>query len=220
MNLYIGDSFNNRIRKVLTATSTPIISTFAGIGGTGTTGDGGTATSAYLNSPRNLAAYGTDIYFTDTNNNRVRSVSISTNIITLRAGSGSTVATGSPTSYSFGDPRGIAIDKCGNVFISLFSPNENVVVVQTAQASILTSSEYVESFCFKSTAIKGTCSSAASGKYITSACVYGSPSSSLGQPTVISSCASALNPTAGNYVFSLCTQGSFTGSPVYKLFFY
>ncbi len=57
-NVYIGDTYNNRIRKV--TVSTGIITTFAGIGGVGLTsgsysGDNGPATSAALNSPYGVA---------------------------------------------------------------------------------------------------------------------------------------------------------------------
>ena len=50
-NVYIADTFNNRIRKV----STGIISTIAGTGSTGYSGDNGDATSAALGSPLGVA---------------------------------------------------------------------------------------------------------------------------------------------------------------------
>ncbi len=48
-NVYIADVINNRIRKV--TASTGIITTFAGVGTTGFSGDGGAATSAELRYP-------------------------------------------------------------------------------------------------------------------------------------------------------------------------
>ncbi len=52
-NVYIGDQSNNRIRKV--TVSTGIITTIAGTGGAGYSGDNGPATSAALNSPQGIA---------------------------------------------------------------------------------------------------------------------------------------------------------------------
>ncbi len=71
-NVYIGDRVNHRIRKVNTS---GIISTIAGTGNVGFSGDGGNATSAMLNYPRNLFADGSgNIYFGDTGNDRVRKI--------------------------------------------------------------------------------------------------------------------------------------------------
>ncbi len=52
-DIYIADSNNHRIRKLIT--STGIISTIAGTGNTGYSGDGGSATSATLYNPRSVA---------------------------------------------------------------------------------------------------------------------------------------------------------------------
>lgn len=64
-NLYIADTGNERIRKVTASTGN--ISTIAGNGYTGYTGDGGAATSAELNNPAYLAVDSSgNTYFTDT----------------------------------------------------------------------------------------------------------------------------------------------------------
>ena len=52
-NVYIGDRYNNRIRKV--TVSTGIITTIAGTGSTSYSGDNGAATSATLNAPYGVA---------------------------------------------------------------------------------------------------------------------------------------------------------------------
>ncbi len=69
-NLFIADSANNRIRKVSTS---GIITTVAGNGANGFSGDGGNATSAQLNSPYGVAVDGSgNMYVADNGNNAVR----------------------------------------------------------------------------------------------------------------------------------------------------
>ena len=74
-DLYIADSDNNRIRKVNTS---GIITTVAGNGTQGCSGDGGPATGAALNYPTGLAVdTAGDLYIGDTNNYRIRKVDTS-----------------------------------------------------------------------------------------------------------------------------------------------
>jgi hypothetical protein len=71
-NVFISDTFNNRLRKVSTAS---MISTYAGTGTAGNTGDGGAATAATLNTPTGaVASDNVHVYFADTNNNRGRGI--------------------------------------------------------------------------------------------------------------------------------------------------
>ncbi len=95
-NLYIVDSGNNRIREV--SASTGVITTTAGTGTPGFTGDGGAATNAELNSPQDVKADSSgNIYIADETNDRIRAVggakltpsislSCSPNPITYQAG--------------------------------------------------------------------------------------------------------------------------------------
>jgi hypothetical protein len=72
-NLFIADSENDRIRKVDTA---GVITTIAGTGARGSTGDGGPATAAQLAAPRGLAVGPDgDLYVADTFGARVRRIS-------------------------------------------------------------------------------------------------------------------------------------------------
>jgi sugar lactone lactonase YvrE len=107
-DLYIADTFNNRIRKV----SNGVITTVAGNGTAGFSGDYGPATSAQLNiigytggpvTDVNMAltfagvavdSVG-DLYISDTNNNRVRKVSAG-GVITTVAGGGSSLGDNGP----------------------------------------------------------------------------------------------------------------------------
>jgi hypothetical protein len=75
--LFIADGNNNKIRVVNAATG--IISTYAGTGLVGFSGDGGQATNARLNAPTWIAIDPADnVYFTDAGNNRIRKINHST----------------------------------------------------------------------------------------------------------------------------------------------
>ncbi|MES2019203.1 MAG: hypothetical protein V4484_22140 [Pseudomonadota bacterium] len=84
-NLYIADAAFNAVRKI---TASGIISTVAGTGTAGFSGDGGLATSAALSSPNGVAADTQgNLYIADSFNKRVRKVS-ATGIITTVVGGG------------------------------------------------------------------------------------------------------------------------------------
>ncbi len=113
--LYIADTNNHRIRKVVSDT----ISTVAGNGARGFSGDGGPATQASLNGPVDIVADSTGaLYISDRSNNRVRMVVSDT--ITTVAGSGADGFSGDggpATSASLSGPRGISLDGEGNLYI-------------------------------------------------------------------------------------------------------
>ncbi len=84
-NIYLVDAGNNRVRKI---NSAGIISTFAGTGVAGFSGDGSAATSAQLNNPTGLAADAAgNVYIVDTYGGRIRKVNTS-GIISTFAGTG------------------------------------------------------------------------------------------------------------------------------------
>ena len=115
-NLYFTDV--SRVRKL--AVGTGIVTTVAGTGVAGNTGDGGAATSATLSNPQGLAfdAAG-NLYIADTNNSRIRKVTMSTGTITAFAGTGSVGSANGPAlSATFNFPRGIAFDAAGNLYIA------------------------------------------------------------------------------------------------------
>ena len=116
-NLYIADQNNNRIRMVAT---NGIISTVAGNGNYGYSGDGGQATNASLHAPEGMAleALG-DLYIVDAGNNRIRMVATN-GIITTVAGNGNYGYSGdggTATSASLG-PVGMAMDASGDLYIA------------------------------------------------------------------------------------------------------
>ena len=126
MFVYISDSSNNRIRMVTIGTTKNSITNYAGADTAGTTGDNGAATSALLNNPQEITVDSSNnVYFTDTGNFVIRGVSAgSTNIISLVAGTYATNCGGPLTSadyatnFCFKNPRGVAIDAKGTVYIS------------------------------------------------------------------------------------------------------
>ena len=113
--MYIADHNNNRIRKV--TVSTGVISTIAGTGTASYSGDNGAATSATLQGPYTIAIDSSgNLYIGDTDNHRVRKVTIATGLITTIAGTGVTSASvddGDSTSATLSSPWGIALDTSG-----------------------------------------------------------------------------------------------------------
>jgi uncharacterized protein (TIGR03437 family) len=117
-NLYIADSLNQRIRKM---TPGGAITTVAGNGTAGFSGDGKSALNAQLNGPSGVAVdpSGT-IYIADTNNNRIRVVTPEGIIYTL-AGNGNAGYFGDggmAINGSLHAPQGVAVDSLGNFYIA------------------------------------------------------------------------------------------------------
>lgn len=120
-DLYIADTENNRIRKVDAATG--IITTVAGTGSEGFSGDGGPATAARV-KPTGVALDGAGgMYIADTGANRVRFVDAGTGIITTFAGDGGFSTTGGgdggpATKARFNGVARVAVDDRDNVYIN------------------------------------------------------------------------------------------------------
>lgn len=123
-NLYIADTSNNRIRKV--TASTGDISTFAGDGTAGYSGDGGSASSAELNGPSGVAVdFGGNVYIADAGNYRIRKVTASTGDISTVAGDGTEGTSGdggSATSAELTALSGVTVDSGGNLYIAGYEP--------------------------------------------------------------------------------------------------
>ena len=114
-NVYISE-YGNRIRKVSTDGT---ITSVAGSGKQGFSGDGGSALDASFNRPYSIAVDKSAIYVADRDNNRVRK--ISGGIVTTIAGDGRAgfAGDGGPaTAASLASPYGVAVDGNGNVYIA------------------------------------------------------------------------------------------------------
>jgi len=150
--LYVADTLNNVVRAVTLSTGT--IATVAGnqaLGG-GYSGDGGPATAAALNFPTGLAVSGGLLYVADTHNEVVRTVNLSTGIITTAAGNNALGAGysgdgGLATSAALDYPLGLAAadgvlyigDSANNVVRAVRTPTGAVAssfLVSDAQGSV------------------------------------------------------------------------------------
>jgi RHS repeat-associated protein len=160
-DLIISDAGNNRIQEVAAATgsqwgismTTNDVYTIAGsaTGSSGTSGDGGAATSALLNTPFGATTDAAgDLIITDSYNNRIQEVpktsrvqwatSLTANDIYTVAGAscgcgGSSGDGGVATSARLQDPEGLAVDSAGNLFISDTTNNPVREVIANAPAT-------------------------------------------------------------------------------------
>ncbi len=127
-NLYIAEKTGQRIRQFNPTTG--LISTVAGTGTqcsstTAACGDGGAAINANFNQPTGLAFdYAGNLYISDQSDNRVRKVSVGTQVITTVAGNGNTGATGNggdAVAATMTSPSGLAVTRAGDLYIGVGS---------------------------------------------------------------------------------------------------
>ena len=118
-NLYVSDTSNNRVRKF---TPGGIISTVAGTGTAGFSGDG-PGTGVALDFPTGLAvdSTGTNLYIADNRNCRVRKLVLASGALSTIAGNGTCADTGNgaaAASAEITNPWGLALDAGGNLYIA------------------------------------------------------------------------------------------------------
>lgn len=127
-NLFVADYYNNRIREI----SNGVMTTVAGIGTQGFSGDNGLATRAQLNDPFVLGIDSAgNLYLADYGNNRIRK--ISAGIIMTVAGNGAGGFSGdggSAVSAELHSPASVAVDSSGNVYTA-DSLNNRVRVISS-----------------------------------------------------------------------------------------
>jgi len=119
-NVYIADTLNIRVRKV--DASTGVITTAAGNGVQGSSGDNGAATSAEFDHLMGVSADASgNLYIADTGNMRVRKVNVSTGKISAMAGSGTQgyAGDGGPAgSAKLNNPWSTVLDASGNLYVA------------------------------------------------------------------------------------------------------
>ncbi len=147
-NIYIADTYNNRIRKVST---NGVITTVAGNGAQGYSGDGVAATSTSLNHPLSVAVDGSGtVYISDFLNNRIRKVS--GGVITTFAGNGTAGYSGEGTAtlVELNTPRRIALNRLGTALYIADAGNYRVRAVVAGVISTIAGNGnacYVTSGC-------------------------------------------------------------------------
>src|SRR5262249_52069498 len=118
-NIYIADSLNHRIRKVA---PNGIITTIAGAGEEGFSGDGGPAAQARINFPHGLAVdYSGSLLIIDYGNLRVRRITPDGIINTIAGGAsgdGPSGDGGPATQARFSTPFNLAVDASGNIYVA------------------------------------------------------------------------------------------------------
>jgi uncharacterized protein (TIGR03437 family) len=169
-NLYIADSNNNVIRKV-TATS-GIITTIAGNGTAGFSGDGGRAVFAQLSHPKGVAVDSAgNVYIADTLNSRIRVVAPNGTISTV-VGTGTLGYSGDgglATTAQLNFPQGLSFDTAGNLYIA--DNNNNVIREYAPPSSTGNSLPVINSGGVISASSFGAFSAIAPGSWIE---IYGS----------------------------------------------
>lgn len=134
-NLYIAEYYGQRVRKV---TPSGVITTLAGNGTAGYSGDGGPAASAELNGPYRVTVDAAlNVYIPDSGNGRIRKVSAN-GIITTVVGNGTIANTGDgglATAASLEYPEAVAFDSAGNYYVADEAAN---VVREVSPAGIIT----------------------------------------------------------------------------------
>jgi sugar lactone lactonase YvrE len=141
-NLYVADTTNNKIRKIVIGATDGLrnVSTISGLtGGVGTAGWlDGPGTGALFSGPEGIATDGTNIYIADTGNNRIRQVKISDGETSTLAGSGAigSVDAAIGTNATFYGPSGITTD--GTYLYIADSTNNKIRKVEIAAPHAVT----------------------------------------------------------------------------------
>ena len=112
-NVYVGDQYNLRIRKV---TAGGVVTTLAGSGDYGAAN--GTGVAASFNGPFGVAVDASgNVYVADAGNNRIRQVTAA-GVVTTLAGTTSGFANGPAATAQFNGMTGVAVDAGGNVYVA------------------------------------------------------------------------------------------------------
>ena len=141
-NLYIADTANERVRFIDAVSGK--ISTIAGNGTQGFSGDGGLATDAELSSPEAVAVdqAGTELFIADYGSSHLRRVDLATGIITTVAGNGTGSVAYDPnlTGLQVGPTRlvAVALDAQGNVYLPVFFTDKGQMVMRMDPSGHLT----------------------------------------------------------------------------------
>jgi sugar lactone lactonase YvrE len=137
VNLYVADTYNNTIRKIVLATG--LVTTLAGTPGVaGHWDDVGEKASFY--NPRGITTDSTNVYVADSRNNVIRKIVIATRVVTTLAGSAGRAGNddGIGIMASFNDPGGITTADDGNLYVTDTANNMiRKIVISTGEVTTL-----------------------------------------------------------------------------------
>jgi formylglycine-generating enzyme required for sulfatase activity len=132
-NVYVADSYNNRIRKI---TASGTVSTLAGSGSAGF--DDGQGTAASFKYPHGVAVDNADnIYVADSSNNNIRKITPTGIVSTLAGSRTGQGGFGEGANARFSSPKGIVADSIGNVYVADSSNNNIRKITPTGIVSTL-----------------------------------------------------------------------------------
>ena len=136
-HLFVADTENNLIRKVVIATGA--VTTLAGAGITGMAD--GTGAAAIFNTPYGITTDGTHVYVADTVNHKIRKIVIATGVVTtLAGGTDPGVADGTATAASFNAPVSITTDGVNLYVADTQNHKIRKIVIATGAVTSLTGS--------------------------------------------------------------------------------
>ena len=135
-NVYVGDTGNNRVRKI---TSAGVVSLLAGSGAAGYAD--GTGSSAVFNGPTGVDVDSSgNVYVADGNNNRIRKIT-SAGVVTTLAGSGGNADVDGPdASAQFAGPSNVSVDNSGNVYVTTWGGDDLRMISTTGYVSTVAGS--------------------------------------------------------------------------------
>jgi DNA-binding beta-propeller fold protein YncE len=137
-NLYVADTYNNTIRKIVTATGA--VTTLAGAAGIIGSTDG-TGAAARFYYPVGMTSDGANLYVADTFNHTIRKIVISTGLVSTFAGAAGSYgsADGTGTAAQFDHPYGVTIDTNGtNLYVSdTYNHTIRKIVISTGAVTTL-----------------------------------------------------------------------------------
>ncbi len=114
-NVYVTDTGNNRIRKIVV--NTRVVTTLAGNGAVGS--NDGTGVAAQFNAPGGIAVDGTgNVYVADTGTHRIRKIVVATGVVSTLAGSSQGGADGTGPGAQFNNPSSLVMDLYGNLYVA------------------------------------------------------------------------------------------------------
>jgi hypothetical protein len=141
-NLYVADTFNNKIRKIVI--SSGVVSSFTGAANTGSNAgaEDGAAATATFNFPTHVGTDGTNLYVADMDNMTIRQIVMSSGMVSTLAGTPAG-ADGTGTAAAFNNPYAITSDGT-NLFVTDYSNNKirKIVIATGVVTTLAGSGEY------------------------------------------------------------------------------